>query len=61
MIRVGDLGARQARTSRQHLNLGERIMLIDVDGPDLSAQRPREAAEALEDHEAAWILARDGG
>lgn len=57
----GDLGARLARAARRHLDLGRRVLMIGADCPSLSAQRLREAAAALNDHEAALIPARDGG
>ncbi len=57
----GDLGARLARAARRHLDLGKWVLMIGADCPGLSAQRLREAAEALNNHEAALIPARDGG
>lgn len=57
----GDLGARLARAAQRHLDLDGRVLLIGADCPGLSAQHLRDAAEALDDHEAALIPARDGG
>ena len=57
----GDLGARLARAAQRYLDLGGRVLMIGADCPSLSARHLREAAEALEDHEAALIPARDGG
>jgi uncharacterized protein len=57
----GDLGARLARAAQRHLEAGRRILLIGTDCPTLSALQLREAAAALEEHEAALIPARDGG
>ena len=57
----GDLGARLARAARRHLENGERVLLIGTDCPGLTAQRLRESAAALDDHEAALYPALDGG
>lgn len=61
----GDLGARMARAARGHLGVGGvagwRVLLIGTDCPALSATRMREAAKALNDHEAAVYPAQDGG
>ena len=57
---AGDLGARLARAARRHLSLGRRVLMIGADCPGLSAQGLWEGAEALDNHEAALIRARDG-
>lgn len=57
----GDLGERMARASQRALALDERVLLIGTDCPGLSALHLREAAAALENHDAALYRARDGG
>ncbi len=57
----GDLGARLARAARRHLKQGGRVLLIGTDCPDLTARHLREAAAALEDHDAVIHSAADGG
>jgi rSAM/selenodomain-associated transferase 1 len=57
----GDLGERMARASQRALALDERVLLIGTDCPGLSARHLREAAAALENHEAAIYRALDGG
>lgn len=57
----GDLGARLARSARGYLDAGEPVLLMGTDCPALTPQRLREAARALDGHEAALIPARDGG
>jgi rSAM/selenodomain-associated transferase 1 len=58
---AGDLGARMARAARRHLDTGRRVLLIGTDCPALSVLCLREAAAALDDHQAAMVPARDGG
>jgi hypothetical protein len=57
----GDLGARMARPARGYLDAGEPVLLMGTDCPALTPQRLREAARALQAHEAGLIPARDGG
>ncbi len=57
----GDLGARMARASERALLRHERVLLIGTDCPALSARRLREAAAALESHDAVLHPALDGG
>lgn len=57
----GDLGERMARASQRALARDERVLLIGTDCPGLSALHLREAAAALESHEAAIYRALDGG
>jgi rSAM/selenodomain-associated transferase 1 len=57
----GDLGKRMARAARRHLDRGEPVLLIGTDCPALSPRRLRDAAQALENHDAALYPARDGG
>lgn len=57
----GDLGERMARVSQRALALDARVLLIGTDCPGLSARHLREAAAALENHEAALYRAFDGG
>lgn len=57
----GDLGARLARASLRALHLNNRVLLIGTDCPGLSARRLREAAAALERHDAVIHPALDGG
>ena len=57
----GDLGERMARASQRALALDERVLLIGTDCPGLSARHLREAAMALENHDAALYRAFDGG
>ncbi len=57
----GDLGARMARASQRGLALNDRVLLIGTDCPGLTARRLREAAAALDRHDAVIHPALDGG
>lgn len=57
----GDLGARMARAAQRASEKGEHCLLIGTDCPDLRAPQLREAAVALQDHDAVLIPALDGG
>lgn len=57
----GDLGARMARAAQRAFEKGEHCLLIGTDCPDLCAPQLREAAAALQDHDAVLIPAFDGG
>lgn len=57
----GDLGERLARASSRVIQVGERVLLIGTDCPELSAERLRAAALHLTTHDAAMHPAHDGG
>jgi rSAM/selenodomain-associated transferase 1 len=57
----GNLGERLARAAKRTLLLGERVLLIGTDCPQLDAHRLRSAAEALEAHDAVIHPTLDGG
>ncbi|OIO78777.1 MAG: hypothetical protein AUJ86_03710 [Hydrogenophilaceae bacterium CG1_02_62_390] len=57
----GDLGARMARAALRHLDHDGRVLLIGSDCPALSARHLREAAAALDCHDAVIHPALDGG
>jgi len=57
----GDLGERMARAARRTLAIGESVLLIGTDCPDLSAERLRTAATHLAGHDAVLHRAVDGG
>ncbi len=57
----GDLGERLARAAMRTILLGEAILLIGTDCPELDSHRLRAAAAALTDHDAIIHPACDGG
>lgn len=57
----GDLGARMARAARRAIDAGESVLLMGTDCPGLDAQRLRQAAARLQDHDAVLHPAEDGG
>lgn len=57
----GDLGERLARAAQRWVKNGEAVMLVGTDCPELTAQRLRAAAIALENHDAVMHPAVDGG
>jgi len=57
----GDLGARLARASERALDNAERILLVGTDCVELSSALLREAAQALQEHEATINCTVDGG
>ena len=57
----GDLGERMARAFTATLNRAKRVLLIGCDCPCLTAQDLRDAAIALEVHDAVFTPAEDGG
>lgn len=57
----GDLGARLAAAAARVLAAGERVLLIGSDCPALDAARLRQAAAALDEHDAVLFPACDGG
>ena len=57
----GDLGARMQRAFDRGLQGNRRALLIGTDAPALDACRLREAAAALDKHDAAFVPAHDGG
>ena len=57
----GDLGQRMARAARRALEIGESVLLIGTDCPELDAAHLRQAAGALQRADAALIPAADGG
>ena len=57
----GDLGARMLHALERALTGHDRALLIGTDAPGLDAQRLREAADALDMHDAVFVPAHDGG
>ena len=57
----GDLGERMARAARRTIEVGERVLLIGTDCPDLHRGRLREAAAALDRAAAVIHPTEDGG
>lgn len=57
----GDLGARMARALRRQLRRWPRALLLGTDAPALGARQLREAARALDDHDAVFVPTHDGG
>jgi len=58
---AGDLGARMHRALERALQTHERALLIGSDLPALDAPRLRQAAAALDSHDAVFVPALDGG
>jgi uncharacterized protein len=57
----GDLGARMHRALARSLAAHGRALLIGTDAPALDAAVLRQAAQALDDHDAVFVPALDGG
>lgn len=57
----GDLGERLARAAKRTILVGEHVLLIGTDCPALDRHRLREAALALQDHDAMIHPTEDGG
>lgn len=57
----GDLGQRMARAFAQALQTGSRALMIGTDAPALDAAMLRQAAQALDTHDAVFAPAADGG
>jgi rSAM/selenodomain-associated transferase 1 len=57
----GDLGVRMARAFERTLRHHDRALLIGTDAPRLDADYLRAAARALDDHDAVFGPAADGG
>ena len=57
----GDLGERMARAAKRTILVGEHVLLIGSDCPSLDRHRLREAALALQDHDAIVHPTEDGG
>ena len=57
----GDLGERLARAAKRTLMLGDRVLLIGTDCPELTRGHLRDAAAALDEYDAVLHPARDGG
>jgi len=57
----GDLGARLTRASERALVNAESVLLIGTDCAELSSDLLREAAQALQGHDAAIHCTADGG
>ena len=58
---TGDLGLRMHRAFARSLMHHGRVLLIGTDAPSLDAGVLRQAASALQDHDAVFVLALDGG
>ncbi|MEW5787306.1 MAG: TIGR04282 family arsenosugar biosynthesis glycosyltransferase [Pseudomonadota bacterium] len=57
----GDLGRRMARAAQRCIDCGEAALLMGTDCPGLDAERLRQAAARLQDHDAVLHPAEDGG
>lgn len=57
----GDLGARLARASRRIIEMGESVLLIGTDCPQLDAAHLRRAASSLLHNDATLFPTVDGG
>jgi uncharacterized protein len=57
----GDLGRRMHRAFARSLVRHGRALLIGTDAPSLSAAMLRQASSALQDHDAVFVPAFDGG
>nr|WP_295375346.1 TIGR04282 family arsenosugar biosynthesis glycosyltransferase [uncultured Sphingosinicella sp.] len=57
----GDLGERLARATKRVIDLGEQVLLIGTDCPQLNARRLRAAGWELEMHDAVIYPTFDGG
>lgn len=58
----GDLGTRMARVFEEgFVQADSPILLMGTDAPDLDAMVLRQAAAALQSHEAVFVPAQDGG
>ncbi len=57
----GDLGERLARAAKRTLLVGDRVLLIGTDCPELTRGHLRDAAAALDDYDAVLHPAQDGG
>jgi rSAM/selenodomain-associated transferase 1 len=57
----GDLGQRMHRALSRVLGLYSRVLLMGTDAPDLSAEVLKTAADALQQHDAVFVPAHDGG
>lgn len=57
----GDLGRRMARAVQRCIDGGEAALLMGTDCPGLDAERLRQAAARLQDHDAVLHPAEDGG
>lgn len=58
---TGDLGERMARAAKRAIQLGENVLLIGTDCPELDRRRLRAAALALGEHDAVIHPTQDGG
>ena len=58
---TGDLGLRMHRAFARSLMHHGRVLLIGTDAPSLDAGVLRQAASALQDHDAVFVPALDGG
>jgi hypothetical protein len=58
---VGDLGVRMADAARRASAVGEQVLLIGTDCPQLDAVHLRRAAELLDDSDAVLYPTFDGG
>ena len=56
-----DLGARMAQALDRALAAAERVLLMGTDAPALDAKRLRRAAGALDEVDAVFVPAHDGG
>ena len=57
----GDIGQRMARALQRHLLIEPRVLLIGTDLPGIDCAMLRQAAAALQTHDAVFVPALDGG
>ncbi len=57
----GDLGQRMHRALQRALQAHSRVLLVGADAPALDAALLRQAAAALDSHDAVFVPALDGG
>ena len=57
----GDLGARMARAFERHAAPGRAVLMIGTDAPALDAAMLQQAARALQNADAVFVPALDGG
>ena len=57
----GDLGKRMHHTFERLLKTYDGVILIGTDAPELSAQTLEQATLALDQHDAVFVPAHDGG
>ncbi|WP_323751119.1 TIGR04282 family arsenosugar biosynthesis glycosyltransferase [Marinobacter sp.] len=57
----GDLGARMSAAARNGLDQGSAVLIMGTDCPDLDAERLKDMAESLQNHDCCLCPVTDGG